>query len=123
LRGIGSIIQNTGSGTGLDITHNEKGPAERITVKGEGIGEIITNTGPGIGKRITKIGEGSASESRVIVTKPVKMAAGIISTVVFTTCSKCGNNFPAQKVIQGFAGDSEPKVKVNCPNCQNPIWI
>jgi hypothetical protein len=121
--GTGSIIQNTGSGIGLDVTHKGKGPAEQITVEGEGIGEIITNIGPGIGKRVSKTGDGSASESRVIVNKPVQMAAGIISTVVFTACHKCGNSFSAQKVIQGFAGDSVPKVMVNCPYCQEPNWI
>jgi len=116
--GIGSVIQNDGSGIGLDVTYNGKGSAERITVEGTGIGEIITNTGPGIGKRISKTGEGTASESKVIVNRPVQMAAGLISTVVFTTCHKCGNNFTAQKVIQGFAGDTVPKVEVNCPHCQ-----
>jgi len=121
--GIGSVIQNTGGGIGLDVTQDGKGPAERITVVGEGIGEIITNTGPGIGKRVSKTGEGSASESKVIVNKPVQMAVGIISSVVFTSCHKCGNNFTAQKVIQGFAGDSMPKVRVNCPHCQEPNWI
>lgn len=121
--GTGSIIQNTGSGIALDIEHKGRGSAERITVEGEGIGEIITNTGHGIGKRITSTGEGSASESRVIANKPVQMAVGISATTVLTTCRKCGNNFSAQKVIQGFAGDSEPKVKVYCPYCQAPIWI
>jgi hypothetical protein len=121
--GIGSIIQNAGSGIGLDVTHNGKGSAERITVEGEGIGEIITNTGPGIGKRVSKTGEGTASENKVIVNKPVQMAAGLIASVVFTTCDKCGRSFTAQKVIQGFAGDSVPKAKVNCPHCQEPNWI
>ncbi len=121
--GTGSIIQNTGSGIGVDIIHDGKGSAERITVAGEGIGEIITNTGQGVGKRITKTGEGSASESRVIVNKPVKRAFGLSATAVLTTCSKCGKDFSAQKVIQGFAGDREQKVKVNCPYCQAPMWI
>ncbi len=121
--GTGSIIQNTGSGIGVDIIHSGKGSAERITVVGEGIGEIITNTGQGVGKRITKIDEGSASESRVIVNKPVQMAFGLSATFVLTTCSKCGKDFSAQKVIQGFAGDREPKVKVSCPYCQAPMWI
>jgi hypothetical protein len=121
--GIGSIIQNAGSGIGLDVTHNGKGSAERITVEGEGIGEIITNTGPGIGKRVSKTGEGSASESRVIINKPVQTASAVISSLVFTACSKCGKSFTASKVIQGFAGDSVPKVKVNCPHCQEPNWV
>jgi DNA-directed RNA polymerase subunit RPC12/RpoP len=121
--GIGSIIQNTSSGIGLDITHRGRGPAERITVKGEGVGEIVTNTGNGTGKRIIAIGGGPASESNVVVNKPVQMAVGMSATNVLTNCSKCGNNFTASKVIQGFAGDSEPKVKVNCPYCHTSIWI
>jgi hypothetical protein len=121
--GIGSVVQNTGVGIGLEVTQDGKGPAEKITVVGEGIGEIITNTGSGIGKRVNKTGEGSASESKVVVNKPVQMAAGVIASVVFTTCHNCGNNFTAQKVIQGFAGDSVPKVTVKCPHCQEPNWI
>lgn len=121
--GFGSLIQNTGGGIGLDINHEGTGPAERISVKGEGIGEIITNTGQGIGKRITKTGEGTASENEVIVNKPVRIAFGMGAKIVIATCSKCGNNYSAQKVIQGFAGDDEPKVMVNCPRCGTPIWI
>jgi hypothetical protein len=121
--GTGSIVQNSGSGIGLEITHDGKSPAEQITVEGQGIGEIITNTGQGIGKRITSTGEGAASESKVIVTQPVQTAFGLSATVVLTACSKCGKNFSAQKVIQGFTGDSEPKVEVHCPFCHAPMWI
>jgi hypothetical protein len=121
--GIGSIIQNTGRGIGLDVVHNRQGSAERITVEGSGIGEIITNMGQGIGKRITTTGGESASESKVIVDKPVHMAFGMSGKVVFTSCNNCGHIFSAQKVIQGFAGDSEPTVKVNCPHCGTPVWI
>jgi hypothetical protein len=121
--GTGSIVQNSGSGIGLEIIHNGKSPAERITVEGQGIGEIITNTKQGIGKRITSTGAGVASESNVIVNKPVQTAFGMSATLVLTTCSKCGNTFSAQKVIQGFAGDIEPKVEINCPFCQTPMWI
>ena len=88
--GIGSIIENTDIGVGLDITHSGKDPAERITVKGKGIGEIITNTGSGIGKRIVATGNGPASESNVVVNKPVQMAVGMSVTVISMSCSKCG---------------------------------
>jgi transposase-like protein len=121
--GIASVIQNAGDGIGLDIIHSGKGPAERITVEGSGIGEIITNTGQGIGKRITSTGGESASETRVVIDKDVKMAAGSIATTVIMSCSSCGYNFVATKVIQGFAGNSEPKVKVNCPHCGATMLI
>jgi DNA-directed RNA polymerase subunit M/transcription elongation factor TFIIS len=121
--GIGSIVQNVGSGIGLDITHSGKGPAERVTVEGPGIGEIITNTGQGIGKRVTTTGAPVASECTVIVNEPVEMAVAMSVTTVRTTCSNCGNTFSAAKVIQGLAGDSEPSVKVDCPNCGSSTWI
>ncbi len=121
--GIGSVIQNVGDGIGLDLVHSGKGPAERIEVEGSGIGEIVTNTGQGTGKRITSTEGGTVSENRVVVDKPVNIAAGMSATTVFTSCSSCGHNFVAQKVIQGFAGDNEPKVKVDCPNCGASMWI
>ena len=121
--GTGSIIQNAGGGIGLDISHRGKGPVERISVDGDGIGEIITNMGQGIGKRITSTGEGGSSETKVIVNKPVQIATGMKVTLVLTACSECGNNFSVQKVIQAFIGDSEPKIKANCPYCRAPIWI
>jgi hypothetical protein len=76
--GIGGFISNEGQGIGLDIQHTGKGPAERIVVEGSGIGEVITNTGTGTGKRIVSSGGGSASESHVIVNRPVGVAAGMI---------------------------------------------
>jgi hypothetical protein len=115
--GTGSVICNEGSGIGLDIQHIGKGPAERITVEGSGIGEIITNSGAGTGKRVVSFGGSSASESRVIVDRPVKMAAGMMSKLVITNCQKCGRSVSFSKVIQAFAGDSEPLVSVPCPFC------
>lgn len=115
--GIGGVICNESSGIGVDIQHTGKGPAERITVEGSGIGEIITNTGAGTGKRVVSFGGSSASENRVIVDRPVRMAAGIISKLVMTNCQKCGRSVSFSKVIQGFAGDSEPLVSVSCPFC------
>ncbi|MGA2062714.1 MAG: hypothetical protein ABSG67_19755 [Thermoguttaceae bacterium] len=120
---IGSIIQNTGSGIGLDLLHDREGTAERITVEGSGVGEITTNTGPGIGKRIVATGGNTASQSKVIVDKPVNMAFALGTFLVSTSCSHCGHNFTAQKVIQGFAGNSIPKVEVNCPKCRRPVLI
>jgi hypothetical protein len=121
--GIGSIIQNRCSGIGLDLVHEREGTAERITVEGSGIGEITTNSGPGIGKRIVAIGGNTASQSKVIVDKPVNMAFALGSFLVSTSCSHCGHNFTASKVIQGFAGDTEPKIKLNCPNCGEVVLI
>jgi len=121
--GFGSIIQNAGSGIGLDVTIDHKESGEKITVVGEGVGEIITNTGSGIGKRISKVGEGTASETNVKITRSVSMAAGLISSCIFINCQKCGMSFVAQKVIQGFAGESVPKVRVNCPHCKEPNWV
>ena len=120
--GIGSIIEHEGSGVGVDIEHSGKGPAEKITVEGSGVGEIISSTGEGIGKRVTSVNS-SASETKVIVNKPINYAAGIISKAVFTKCIKCDEDFEATKVIQGFAGDQEPKVEVKCPFCKKSQWI
>jgi len=115
--GIGGFISNEGQGIGLDIQHTGKGPAERIVVEGSGIGEVITNTGTGTGKRIVSSGGGSASESHVIVNRPVGAAAGMISKLVLTNCDHCGRPVQFSKVIQGFAGDHEPLVAVRCPFC------
>ncbi len=115
--GTGSIIQNTDSGIGLEVVHNGKGPAERITVEGSGVGEIITNTGQGIGKRLTATNAESASSTHVVINKPTRMAFGLGVTIVFPKCNKCGYEFSARKVVQGFAGDSEPKAEVKCPHC------
>ena len=115
--GIGGFIQNEGPGIGLDIQHGGKGPAERIVVEGSGIGEIITNSGIGTGKRIVSFGGSSASESHVIVDRPVRMAAGMLSKLVIKNCDNCGRSVSFSKVIQGFAGDTEPLVSVRCPFC------
>jgi DNA-directed RNA polymerase subunit M/transcription elongation factor TFIIS len=115
--GIGGFICNEGPGIGLDIQHTGKGPAEQITVEGAGIGEIIINSGTGSGKRVVSFGGTSASESHVIVNRPVKMAAGMVSKLVLTNCQKCGRTVQLSKVIQAFAGDSEPLISVNCPHC------
>jgi hypothetical protein len=115
--GIGGFIQNEGPGIGLDIQHGGKGPAERIVVEGSGIGEIITNSGIGTGKRVVSFGGSSASESHVIVDRPVRMAAGMLSKLVIKNCDNCGRSVSFSKVIQGFAGDTEPLVSVRCPFC------
>lgn len=115
--GIGGVIRNEGPGIGLDIEHSGRGPAEKIIVEGSGIGEIITNSGVGTGKRVVSFGGRSASESHVIVNQPVKMAAGMISKLVMTNCQGCGRPVSFSKVIQGFAGDSEPLISVSCPFC------
>ena len=115
--GTGSIVSNEGPGIGLDVQHHGKGPAERIIVDGSGVGEVITNTGPGTGKRIVSTGGGSASETYVKVNRPVKMASGLKSSIFFTICKSCGNQFNCSKVIQGFSGDDIPKVEVKCPHC------
>jgi hypothetical protein len=115
--GVGSIIHNSGDGTALGIVHNGRGPAERISVQGSGVGEIITNTGQGTAKRIINTGGGSGVESSVTVDKPVRMAAGLSASLCVVKCEKCGNTFQFSKVIQGFAGDSEPRVQVKCPSC------
>jgi hypothetical protein len=115
--GVGSVISNEGQGTGLDIQHIGKGPAERIVVERSGIGEIIINTGTGTGKKIVSSGGSSVSESHVIVDRPVKVASGIKSKLVITNCSKCGRSVQFSKVIQGIAGDHEPLVSVRCEFC------
>ena len=115
--GTGSIVSNEGSGIGLDIEHHGKGPAERITVQGAGVGEIITNSGQGIGKRILSTGGSTASESRVIINRPVKMASALTSKLIIKDCERCGKTVNFSKVIQGFAGDEEPKIEVRCPYC------
>ncbi|MFC1971038.1 hypothetical protein ACFLV0_03785 [Chloroflexota bacterium] len=115
--GTGSIISNEGAGVAVDIKHSGKGPAERITVEGAGVGEIITNSGQGIGKRIVSTGGGTASESCVIVNRPVKMASALTSKLIIKNCDRCGKPVNFSKVIQGFAGDEEPIVEVRCPYC------
>ncbi len=115
--GIGGIIHNTGDGTALEIVHNGPGPAERISVQGSGVGEIIANTGQGTAKRIVSTGGGSGSESSVTIDKPVRMAVGLSASLCVVTCEKCGTMFRFSKAIQGFAGNSEPKVEVTCPSC------
>jgi hypothetical protein len=115
--GTGSVVSNEGPGIGLDIQDHGKGPAERIVVEGKGIGEIITNTGSGTGKRIVSTGGGIASESHVIVNRPVNMASALSSSVIIKNCDNCGKTVPFSKVIQGFAGDEEPKAEARCPFC------
>lgn len=115
--GTGSIVSNEGPGIGLDIQHHGKGPAERIVVEGSGVGELITNSGQGTGKRIVSTGGGPASESHVIVNRPVNMAMGMGVTTVVKDCDSCGRTVQFSKVIQGFAGDREPKAEVRCPYC------
>jgi hypothetical protein len=115
--GIGGVISNEGQGIGLDIQHTGKGPAERIVVNGSGVGEIITNTGGGIGKRIVSSGGGAASESHVIVDRPVRLAAALSVEMVVKNCDHCGRSVRFSKVIQGFAGDQKPMVSVRCSFC------
>jgi hypothetical protein len=115
--GCGSIIQNTGDGVGLDIAHDKNSPAERITVEGTGVGEITINTGSGTGKRINTTGPGPASQGRVVVDKPVKMVAAMMTGAIIMGCESCGRDFRVMKVVQGFAGDATPKVEVKCPHC------
>lgn len=121
--GIGSVVESRGSGIGLDIAHSGRGPAERITVEGSGIGEIVTSTGTGTGKRIVTTGGGPASEGRVIVNRPVQMTAGMSVTTVITACDACSRTVQCSKVIQSFAGDSEPKAEIKCPYCGASLWI
>jgi hypothetical protein len=116
--GTGSIVSNEGPGIGLDIQHQGKGPAERIIVEGKGVGEIITNTGQGIGKRVVSRGGTSASETHVTVNESVDMIVGMSATTVVTSCNNCGRMVTFSKVIQGFAGDTMPKVEVKCPYCK-----
>lgn len=115
--GIGSIIENTGEGVAEEIIHIGNTPAQKITVEGSGIGEIITNSGKGTAKRILKYGEGSALECSVNVTRPTNIACGLLSKVVLTNCCNCKRDFTATKVVQGLAGDAEPKMEVRCPFC------
>jgi hypothetical protein len=121
--GVGSIIQNTGEGIAVDVSHSGKSPAEKITVEGSGIGEIVINSGKGTAKRIISFGGEIGSETSVTVNKPVQMAVGMMSKLVLTTCSSCGMSVQFSKVIQGLAGDSEPKAQVNCPYCGMSTWI
>lgn len=115
--GVGSKIVNEGSGIGLDIEHDGNQPVERIVVEGEGIGEVITNTGLGTGKRIVSTGGSIASESKVIVNKPVKKAIGMQTKLIISDCVACGEMFSFSQVVQGFAGDKIPKEEIKCPNC------
>jgi hypothetical protein len=121
--GVGSVIGNSGDGVGLEINHSGKNPAERIKVEGKGIGEIIVNTGSGAGKRIISTEGSTASETFVNATQPVNMAVGLSSTVVVTDCKNCGEVLRVSKVIQGFAGDVEPKVEAKCQRCGTSMWI
>ena len=120
--GIGGIITNEGNGTALKIEGAPGQTAERIHVQGRGIGEIITNTGSGTAKIVRSSG-GISSQSTVSIDQPVRMAIGLISKVVMLTCSHCGTQFNASKVVQGFAGDEEPRVEIKCPKCGWPTWV
>jgi hypothetical protein len=121
--GVGSKIDNSGDGIALELIHDGKEPAERITVDGQGVGEIISNTGRGTAKRIISTGGGTGSETSVHVTQPVGRAVGMSSKVVITDCKGCGQILRLSKVIQGFAGDEEPKVEAKCSNCGTSTWI
>jgi len=120
--GLGGLVENQGPGIGLEVQGAPGQTAERIEVVGRGIGEIVTNTGPGTGKVVRSVGA-PASESRVTVNQPVKMAAGLISKMAIVVCDGCRTQFRASKVVQGFAGDEEPKAQVKCPNCGRPTWV
>jgi len=120
--GIGGVVSNEGSGTALEVEGAPGQTAERIHVQGRGIGEIITNKGPGTAKIVRSTGS-VASESGVTVDQPVEMAAGLVSKVVVLACGHCGTQFRASKVVQGFAGDEEPRVQVKCPKCGRPTWV
>lgn len=120
--GIGSAVLNDGCGTALTVQASPGQMAERIRVHGNGIGEIITNTGPGTAK-IIRSTNATASESSVIVNRTVGAAAGLIAKVSLLDCSHCGRAFTANKVVQGFAGDSEPKAQVRCPHCGGVSWV
>jgi DNA-directed RNA polymerase subunit RPC12/RpoP len=114
--GLGGRVDNRGAGIGLEVQGAEGQTAERIEVIGRGTGEIVTNTGPGTGKVVRSVGA-TASETRITVNQPVKMAAGLISKLTITVCKNCRKQFSAGKFIQGFAGDVEPTVEVKCPHC------
>jgi DNA-directed RNA polymerase subunit M/transcription elongation factor TFIIS len=120
--GIGGVVENRGSGIGLNVEGAPGQTAERIEVVGRGVGEIVTNTGTGTGKVVRSIGA-SASESRVTVNQPVKIAAALFSKVAIVLCDACRTQFTATKVIQGLAADEEPKVQINCPHCGHPTRI
>lgn len=114
--GIGSVIANEGSGTALEVEAAAGQTAERVHVQGQGVGEIITNTGSGTAK-VVRSTNNTSSESSVTIDRPTRMAAGLISKLSMLNCSHCGKQFTASKVVQGFAGDSEPKAHVTCPHC------
>lgn len=120
--GLGGLVQNHGPGIGLEVQGAPGQTAERIEVVGRGIGEIVTNTGLGTGKVVRSVGA-PASESRVTVNQPVKMAVGLSAKVAIVMCDGCRTQFSANKVVQGFAGDDEPKAQITCPNCGRPTWI
>jgi hypothetical protein len=120
--GIGSIIQNSGDGVGLELIHEGKGPVESITVEGQGVGEIITNTGRGAGKRIIST-SGGGSQTSAFVTQSAERVVGISSNAIMTDCNICKRSVTLMKIIQGFAGDIEPKVEAKCPHCGSSIWI
>ena len=120
---MGSILQNSGDGIALEIVHGGKDPAERITVEGQGLGEIISNTGSGTAKKIISTGGGSGSEISVNVTKSVKRAIGMGSSIIIADCQGCGRMLRVTKVIQGFAGDDEPRIEAKCPHCGASTWV
>jgi hypothetical protein len=121
--GIGSRITSKGPGTALEVIAAPGQTAESIHVRGRGTGEIITSTGSGTAKIIRSSGARAASESRVTVDQPVRMAAGLISKVAFVVCPACQHQFSATKVVHGFAGDQEPPGQVNCPSCGAPVQV
>jgi hypothetical protein len=115
--GTGSLVVNEGSGTALEVIGAPGHAAERIHVRGRGVGEIVTNAGSGTAKVVRSSGARVGLESRVTVSQPVAVAAGLISTMAIVVCERCQLQFQASKVVQGFAGDAVPKALVKCPNC------
>jgi len=115
--GIGGVISNEGPGVAMEVTGSPGQVAERIHVDGRGIGEIVTNTGAGTAKVVRSSGATAASEVKVTVNQPVNVAAGLISGIAILVCDRCKTQFHASKVVQGFAGDREPRVQVKCPVC------
>ena len=120
--GTGSIIQNTGDGVAEEIIHEGKGSAEKVTVDGQGVRQMLASTGTGTAKRLISKG-GGALDASVNVTENVRMAYGMSASLVASTCSACGHNFTAQKVVLAFAGNEEPKQEVRCPRCGAPKLI
>jgi hypothetical protein len=114
--GIGSIINNSGSGIGEEVVQRGPGPGQRTTVQGRGVGEIIVNTGLGTGKKITSSGN-TGVEVHTNVTKSVEQVAGLMARMIFTECKVCRRPFQATVAITGFAGDTLPLVHLQCPFC------